>query len=150
MKRTVAREIAVQILYGAETAGSSFSESCDSFLNEEHYSSLAEECELYSELPDDTQLEYIRRLTTLADEHKEDIDGIISRLSTTRKLNRISGTALAVLRCALCEIIYMDDIPDRAAINSAVEIAKSYDEPETVSFINGILGAYMRENGGKE
>ena len=38
----------------------------------------------------------------------------------------------------------MDDIPANAAINEAVELAKGYDEPETVSFINGILGGIMR------
>ena len=40
--------------------------------------------------------------------------------------------------------MYMDDIPANAAINEAVELAKGYDEPETVSFINGILGGIMR------
>ena len=39
----------------------------------------------------------------------------------------------------------MDDVPDAAAINEAVELAKGYEEPETVSFINGILGSFMRE-----
>ena len=53
-------------------------------------------------------------------------------------------TALAVLRCALCEILYMDDIPNAAAINEAIELAKGYDAPDTVSFINGVLGGFMR------
>ena len=48
------------------------------------------------------------------------------------------------LRCAVCEIKYMDDIPAAAAINEAVEMAKGYDEPETVAFINGVLGGFMR------
>ena len=38
----------------------------------------------------------------------------------------------------------MDDIPSSTAINEAIELAKGYDEPETVSFINGILGSIMR------
>ena len=49
-----------------------------------------------------------------------------------------------MLRCALYEILYMPDIPPAASINEAVELAKGYDEPETVSFINGILGSFMR------
>ena len=40
--------------------------------------------------------------------------------------------------------MYMDDIPNSAAINEAVELAKGYDEPETVAFINGVLGGFMR------
>ena len=51
---------------------------------------------------------------------------------------------MAVLRCAICEILYMEDIPNAAAINEAVELAKGYDEPDTVSFVNGVLGGFMR------
>ena len=52
-----------------------------------------------------------------------------------------------MLRCALYEILYMDeeDVPDSVAVNEAVELAKGFDEPETVSFINGILGSFLRE-----
>lgn len=38
----------------------------------------------------------------------------------------------------------MDDIPDAASINEAVELAKGYDEPDTVAFVNGVLGGFMR------
>ncbi len=38
----------------------------------------------------------------------------------------------------------MEDIPNAAAINEAVELAKGYDEPDTVSFVNGVLGGFMR------
>ena len=48
------------------------------------------------------------------------------------------------MRCAVCEILYMDDVPDAAAINEAVELAKGYDDPDTVAFINGVLGGFMR------
>ena len=52
-----------------------------------------------------------------------------------------------MLRVALYEILYMPDIPAAASINEAVELAKGYDEPETVRFINGILGSFMRSRG---
>ena len=68
----------------------------------------------------------------------------IRRYARGWKVGRISKTALAVLRTALCEILYMDDIPNAAAINEAVELAKGYDEPDTVSFVNGVLGGFMR------
>ena len=44
----------------------------------------------------------------------------------------------------------MDDVPNGAAINEAVELAKGYDEPETVSFINGVLGGFMRGEFGED
>ena len=144
MTRNSAREIAVQIIYGADLIESSYKDFADNLLSEEYYSTLAEDSELYSEYPDDWQKEYILRVVSSAWEHKDEIDGIITKYSKTWSLNRISGTALAVIRCAICEILYMDDIPDAAAINSAVDISKKYDDAATVSFINGVLGNVVR------
>ena len=45
---------------------------------------------------------------------------------------------------SVCSLVSMDEVPNAAAINEAVELAKSYDEPETVSFVNGILGSFIR------
>ena len=87
---------------------------------------------------------YIRSLTQLIAQHKDEIDTIITANSHGWKLERISRTALAVLRVALCEILYMDDIPAKASINEAIELDKNYDEPDTVSFVNGVLGGFMR------
>ena len=53
--------------------------------------------------------------------------------------------ASAIMRVAMFEILYMEEIPNGAAINEAVEIAKKYETPETVKFINGILGSFVRE-----
>ena len=44
----------------------------------------------------------------------------------------------------MCEILYMEDVPNAAAINEAVELDKGYDEPDTVAFVNGVLGGFMR------
>ena len=49
------------------------------------------------------------------------------------------------MRVCMYEIMYMPDIPTGAAINEAVEIAKKYETPETVKFINGILGSFARQ-----
>ena len=87
---------------------------------------------------------YIRRLTGLIAENRSELDGYIERYSKGWKVERISKTAAAVLRCAICEILYMDDIPNAAAINEAVELDKGYDEPDTVAFVNGVLGGFVR------
>ena len=144
MTRTAAREIAVQLLFGADIREMPNIQFAEDFLSEENFASLSEECPLYNEFPDEKSLNYIKQIASLADENREEIDASISKFSHGWKLNRISGTALAVLRCAVCEILYMEDIPNGAAINSAVEIAKGYDEPETVKFINGVLGSLVR------
>ncbi len=144
MTRKTAREIAIQLGFAAAATGEQPSELMERFFEREHYDSLAKEDELYAQYPDDRQMEYITSLVNLIDEHRDEIDEQIRRYAKGWKLERISKTALAVLRCALCEILYMDDIPNAAAINEAVELAKGYDEPDTVAFVNGVLGGYMR------
>lgn len=144
MTRKTARELAIQLGFSAAATGDKPHEILDRFFEPEHYESLAQENELYAQFPDERQMEYITRLVTLIDEHRDEIDNEIRTYAKGWKLERISRTALAVLRCALCEILYMEDIPDSAAINEAVELAKGYDEPETVAFVNGVLGGFMR------
>ena len=144
MTRSTAREIAIQLGFAAAATGETPAAVLDRFFEQEHYESLAQEDELYSERPGKSQMEYISRLVTLIDEHRDEIDAQIRLYAKGWKLERISKTALAVLRCALCEILYMDDIPNAAAINEAVELAKGYDDPDTVAFVNGVLGGYMR------
>lgn len=144
MTRKTAREIALQLGFAASASGQDTAELMDRFFEPEYYQSLAKEDELFAEYPDEKQMEYIRRLTNLIIENINEIDGFIERYSKDWKITRISKTARAALRCAICEILYMDDVPNAAAINEAVELAKGYDEPETVAFINGVLGGFMR------
>lgn len=75
----------------------------------------------------------------------EEIDSIISNnLSQGWVINRISKVALAVLRLAIYEIKYEDDIPDAVSIDEAVEICKTYSTSEDASFVNGVLGTVVR------
>ena len=150
MTRKNAREIAIQLSFAAVNGKQSTDELIERFFSAEHYETLASESELFNELPDERQMEYIRRLTKLTVENQSEIDGFIERYAKGWRVNRISRTALAVMRCAICEILYMDDIPNSAAINEAVELDKGYDEPETVAFVNGVLGAFMRGEIDKE
>lgn len=144
MTRKTAREIALQLGFAASASGRDAQELLDEFFEPEYYQSLAAEDELYAEYPDERQMEYIRTLTALIVEKLPEIDGYIEKYSKDWKVSRISKTARAVLRCAICEILYMDEVPDAAAINEAVELDKGYDEPETVAFVNGVLGGFMR------
>ena len=73
------------------------------------------------------------------------LDGYIEKYSKGWKFSRIPLVASAIMRVAMYEILYMQDIPNGAAINEAVEIAKKYETPEIVKFINGILGSFVRQ-----
>ena len=144
MTRTAARELAIQLCFAASSAGVEPDELAERFFEPSYYESLSEEQELFREYPDEQQMAYIRRVTSLVGEHREEIDALIERYAKGWRVERISRTALAVLRCAVCEILYMEDIPNAAAINEAVELCKGYDEPDTVAFVNGVLGGIVR------
>lgn len=144
MKRNTAREVAVGLVYAMSVGKQPASELLDNFFEEEHYGSLGEEDGLYAQPPGGKQKNYIADLVRLTEEHLSEIDAYIGKYSVGWKPERITKTALAALRCALCEILYMQDVPNAVAINECVELSKGYDEEETVSFINGVLGAFMR------
>ena len=144
MTRTVAREIAIQLSFAAQLAGDDARETADTFFSREYFATLAEEDPLFLEYPDEKQLDYIRRLTGLVYDHMYELNHMIEKYARGWRLERISRVAAAIMRCAMCEILYMDDVPNAAAINEAVELAKGYEEPETVAFINGVLGSFVR------
>lgn len=77
-------------------------------------------------------------------EQLESIDAIIEKYAIGWKKERLSKVALSLLRLALCEILYVDSVPYGVSVNEAVELAKKYATAEDASFINGILGAYIR------
>jgi len=144
MTRTVAREIAVRLCFGISENPSDPSELLSQVFEEEYYATLKAEDKLYKEPPDAQQLEYITRLVKGIVGHSAELDGYIDKYSVSWKFGRISRTAAAIMKTAMYEVLYMPDIPDRAAINEAVELAKRYESPETVSFINGVLGSFSR------
>lgn len=75
----------------------------------------------------------------------EEIDKHISdNLSKGWKIRRISRIALAILRVAVYEMKYVEEVPVSVAINEAVELAKKYSTDDA-SFINGVLGSVAKE-----
>jgi len=149
MKRTVAREIAVRLCFALSENPSDPKELISQTFDEEYYASLKAEDEIYKSKPSRKQLEYITNLVTGISEHSAELDGYIEKYAVGWKFGRISRTAAAIMKLAMYEVLYMPDIPDSAAINEAIELAKRYEPPETVSFINGILGSFSRsETGG--
>ncbi len=142
MTRTTARLLAVQLTF-ASLCGSDV--SAQGFFDDGIFPSLAGEDPLFDEKPDEKQTGYIIDLVNGVALHKDEINDIISQYSRNWSVHRISKTAIAVLQCAIYEILYMPDIPVSASINEAVELSKRFDDPEVSAFINGILGSFVRE-----
>ncbi len=74
----------------------------------------------------------------------DELDEIINTYSKGWKTNRLPKVNLAILRLAVYEIKYVEDVPQSVAINEAVELAKKYSGEDDYSFINGILGSVAR------
>ena len=89
---------------------------------------------------------YCEKLTALTELYLDEIDHTIEENLRGWSLRRLSKMTLTILRVAVCEMQFMqaDDVPVSVSINEAVEIAKKYETPETVKFINGILGTFVR------
>ena len=146
MTRTRAREAAVRLIYAQAASGLEPEALVEEYFEPEHLATLAEEEGAIADKPGEAQLAYIKRLVSLAAEHRLELDEIVRSHSHGWRPERITRTAMAVLRCALTELIYLEDpdVTPGVAIYEAVELAKNFEEPETVSFINGVLGGYMR------
>ena len=144
MTRTAAREIAILLGFSAAANGESAEETLERFFDEEHYASMAEENPLFAERPDEQQMAYIRTLVGLIAERRAELDAYIEKYARGWTVGRIDRTAGAILRCAMSEILWLPDVPNAAAINEAVELAKKYEDEDVVSFINGILGGFVR------
>ena len=145
MTRDTAREIAIHLAYELSFTDKPVSELVERRLSKETFAGLADEDPLYADPPNAKQREYIRRLVEGVSVHAAELDADIEHYAIGWKFARIPLVASAIMRVAMYEVLYMPDIPNAAAIHSAVEIAKKYETPETVRFINGILGAFTRQ-----
>ena len=91
--------------------------------------------------------DYILSVTEKAVEKEEEINSAIEKQLVGWTLKRISKVSLAVLRLAVCEMLYFDDIPVSVSINEAVEITKKYSTDQDASFVNGVLGSVSKSVG---
>jgi N utilization substance protein B len=95
-------------------------------------------------LPEDVRQEIFTRLQDLT-EHLSEIDEIIDRYATDWKRERMAKVDLAIIRLAVYETTFDDNIPEGVAINEAVEIAKEFGGDSSPSFVNGVLGRISRK-----
>lgn len=108
---------------------------------EQMYSAMLEEI---PECKDN--IDYIKTVVEGVDKTKPELDEIISsHLKSGWSLRRISKASHSILLLALYEIKYVDDVPEKVAINEAVRLANEYCDKSDVKFINGLLGAVIKE-----
>ena len=88
----------------------------------------------------EADLSYIRNKCNDIFSKIEEIDSAINEVATGWKTSRMGKVDLSIIRLAVYEIKFEDDIPTKVSINEAVELAKKYGGDESPAFVNGILG----------
>lgn len=108
--------------------------------------SISEISECAEESRDDNFSQFALQCAKGVENNLEEIDKIISdHLSAKWKLNRISKVSLSILRLAVYEMKFVEDIPTNVTINEAVELSKKFSGEEEYKFVNGILGAVSKD-----
>ncbi len=127
MKRQKSREIAMELLFGMALSKNSYEETIENFV--EDY-----EMDLTT-----IDLDYVKEAVKVVNDNLPKIDEIITASLVNWKLDRISKVNLTILRLAIAEMLYVEDVPEKVAINEAIELTKKYSDEKSVSFINGVL-----------
>ncbi len=122
------------------------------FGRDENLNKILENCyEENDNKPD--EMEYIEMVLKGVKENLAEIDSIILSKLKNWSIERIAKIDLAILRLAIYEIIYVEDIPEKVSANEAVELAKTYGNNDSKSFVNGVIAKVIEskeENNGTE
>ena len=144
MTRGNARELAVHLIYGRAFTGEEPEQVISTRMEKEYYEKLGEENDVYADRPSRAQLRYIDTVVTGVANREEELDALIQKYSIGWDISRISKLARCILRLAIYEIQFVDDVPAGVAVSEAVRIAKKYNDNDTGAFVNGILGSFAR------
>lgn len=130
MSRKLTREIVMNTLYQMEM----------------HSNFSASDFNLYlaDNILDDRELEFGKKVVSLFSENKETIDESVKTYLKGWTLDRISKVDLSIIRVAVTEMLYLEELTTAISINEAVNLAKKYSDEESASFVNGILGELAR------
>lgn len=130
MGRKQAREGAMKVLFQMDSMSDYTEDSLDLFLENFEY--------------DEMETLYIKDSISVIKENLEEIDNQIKSNLEGWSIYRLAKVDLAVLRIAIYEILYRNDIPLEVSINEAIETVKKYSSDESFKFINGVLGGFVR------
>jgi N utilization substance protein B len=125
--RRKAREIALQVLYGLNFENIDAQKALDLFWSNFVAPKAAKEFAAF--------------LVQGTCEHKDELDKLIAGCSDNWSLGRMSKVDINILRLAVFEFLYCDDIPPKVTLNEAVDLGKTFGSENSGSFINGILDA---------
>lgn len=92
--------------------------------------------------------DFAERLAEGAEQHEAEIDAQIEKNIRGWKMNRLSKVSLSLLRLAIYEILFEDEIPVSVSINEAVELAKVYGNEKDASYVNGVLSSIAKSMDG--
>lgn len=133
-KRSVAREVAMKLVFSQLLGGEDTAEA------------VLEKSGLDIGL-DEEDLAFANDVYNGVEDHIPELDELVADYSKDWTIDRIGRVDLSVLRVAMYEIMYREDVPVAAAINEAVELAKRFGGERSYSFVNGILGSFAKEHG---
>ena len=125
--RRKAREIALQVLYGLNFVDIDVQKALDLFWG--------------NFVAPKTAKEFAAFLVQGTCEHKEELDNLIAGCSDNWSLGRMSKVDINILRLAVFEFLYCNDIPPKVSLNEAVDLGKTFGSENSGSFMNGILDA---------
>ncbi|MEA3431917.1 MAG: transcription antitermination factor NusB [candidate division WOR-3 bacterium] len=128
--RREAREVVLKTLYRVEATGNTA---------EEAYNDV---CMNWSRSPFDEV--YAQRLLKGITTNVEGIDTILKDIVKNWDIERIAIIDRNILRIAICEVVYFDDIPPKVSMDEAIEIAKIYSTSDSGKFVNGILDKVVK------
>lgn len=134
MSRKAARETVMKLLYQMDIGGILPDEVINNFYDNYEGKELSEE-----------DRKFIENYVTGVYEFKDDIDRSIESSSKEWKINRIAKVDLSIMRLAIYEMKFREDIPKAVAVNEAIELAKKFGGENSANFINGILGSLIKE-----
>lgn len=134
MNRKKSREKAMEILFGMLISKDTREEAIENF--KENYEKEIKEIDF----------NYINKTIAGVEENEKELNLLIEESLQNWKIDRISKVNLVILKIALYEMKYVDEIPNKVAINEALDIARKYSDEKSVSFINGVLDKILKES----
>lgn len=126
MSRRQARERALQVLFQVDLGGAAPA------------AAFAQMDEEFGQL--NGSQDFAEKLVYGAIEHLAFVDRVIAAVSKDWSINRMASVDRNIMRLALYEVFFCDDIPNNVAVNEAVELGKMFGGDDSGKFINGILG----------
>ncbi|SEB69167.1 transcription antitermination factor NusB [Paenibacillus sp. GP183] len=141
MKRRVAREIALQSLYQIEMNHVSPMDAVTSVIEEAENDNESELEVADEKLSPDYIVELVEGTFT----HKKEIDILLEEYLKGWQMDRLSRIDREVLRLAVYEMVYRDDVPPKVVVNEAIELSKHFGTEESGKFVNGVLGKMIKE-----